>query len=101
MGHQTDEGLGGTLTTPHRLLVRDMLAIEHCPLHLYKRLSCHYFRTRNIVTNTSFACLFVLFASRCDPSQTVTPFNNHYRSGVWDIYAKYMTAQQATTAINA
>ena len=41
---------GPRLVTRHRLSVRDMLAIEHRPPHLYECLWCHSFRTRNIVT---------------------------------------------------
>lgn len=35
---------------------------------------------------TSFACLFVSFVSRRDPSQNVTTFDDRYGSGELDMY---------------
>ena len=71
-GHQTGDVLWQIVMTHHRLPGRDMWVIVPHPPHLYECLWYHYFRTRNIIT-TSFACLFVLFAGRCDLSQTVIP----------------------------
>ena len=80
-------GDGSRLLARHRLSVRDMVAIEHRPPHLYERLWRLYLRTRSIVILIS-PIYFVLFAGRRDPSRTITLLTTRYGSGVLDMYGR-------------
>ena len=51
--------------------------------HLYECLWCHYFRMRNMVTQSSFPCLFVLFGGHHNPIMNCHPFWGPITDGVY------------------
>ena len=83
MGRQTGDS-SWIATTPHRLSVRDISAMERRLPHFHECLWRHYFRTRNTVTLLSPAhlrCLRVV-ETRHEPS---TLLATRYGSGALDM----------------